>query len=233
MLNLLVATPERTEAEREALHEAAPAVASVMVLQVALAVTSYFEHWATWSFGWWMWLVPLVFEVPFFVLFTWHRPHRALVEKGIRRQVGIGLLAGASVTNAFLVLSVIASLVSGHESSGAHLLLKGATIWLTNAILFGLWFWLFDRGGPTVRVSAETPKPDFLFPQTDQPEIAPAGWRPHFVDYMYVSFTNSIAFSPTDTLPLSRWAKLLMLFESALSAVLILLVAARAVNIFK
>jgi len=233
MLNLLVASPQRTEAEREALLEAGPAVALVMALQIALAATSYFEHWTTWSFGWWMWLVPLVFEVPFFVLFTWHRPHRALVEKGIRRQVGIGLLAGASGANAFLVLSVIASLVSGHESSGAHLLLKGGTIWLTNAILFGLWFWLFDQGGPAVRLGPSTLKPDFLFPQTDEPEIAPAGWRPHFVDYMYVSFTNSIAFSPTDTMPLSRWAKLLMLFESALSAVLILLVAARAVNIFK
>src|SRR5262249_59136968 len=98
MLNLLVATPERTEAEREALHEAAPAVASVMVLQVALAVTSYFEHWATWSFGWWMWLVPPVFEGPFFVLFTWHRPPRALLEEGIPRPVGIRLLAPASGT---------------------------------------------------------------------------------------------------------------------------------------
>jgi hypothetical protein len=233
MLNLLVATPDRTEAEREALHEAAPAVALVMTLQVALAVISAFEHWTTWHFGWWMWLVPLVFEVPFFVLFTWHRPHQALVDMGIRRQVGIGLLAGASVANAFLVLSVIASLVNGHESSGAHLLLKGATIWLTNVILFGLWFWLFDQGGPTSRLGDSEPKPDFLFPQTNDKEIAPAGWRPHFVDYMYVSFTNSIAFSPTDTLPLSRWAKLLMLSEASLSALVILLVAARAVNIFK
>jgi hypothetical protein len=233
MLNLLVARPQRTEAEREALLEAAPAVAVVITLQVALAVTSAIEHWTTWSLGWWMWLVPLVFEVPFFVLLTWHRPHRALVEKGIRRQVGIGLLAGASVANAFLVFSVIASLVSGHERSGAHLLLKGGTIWLSNAILFGLWFWLFDQGGPIERLSPSTPKPDFLFPQTDDPKIAPDDWRPHFVDYMYVSFTNSIAFSPTDTMPLSRWAKLLMLFESTLSAVVILLVAARAVNIFK
>jgi hypothetical protein len=233
MLNLLVAGPQRTEVETEALLEAGPAVALVIVLQIALAVTSAVEHWTTWSLGWWMWLVPLVFEVPFFALFTWHRPHRALVERGVRRQVGIGLLAGASVANAFLVLSVIASLVSGHERSGAHLLLKGSTIWLTNAILFGLWFWLFDQGGPNVRLGANPPKPDFLFPQTDDPKIAPDGWRPHFVDYMYVSFTNSIAFSPTDTLPLSRWSKGLMLFESALSAVVILLVAARAVNIFK
>jgi uncharacterized membrane protein len=67
----------------------------------------------------------------------------------------------------------------------------------------------------------------------ENPQFAPSNWRPHFIDYMYVSFTNSIAFSPTDTMPLSRWAKLLMLFESALSALVVLLVAARAVNIFK
>jgi hypothetical protein len=233
MLNLLVDTPQRTEAERETLHEAAPAVALVMALQIMLAVTSAVEQWSTWKFSWWMWIVPLVFEAPFLVLSTWHRPHRALVQRGIRRRVGIGLLAGASLANALLVVGVIASLVSGHESSGAHLLLKGSTVWVTNVILFGLWFWLFDQGGPNVRLGPNPPKPDFLFPQTDDKEIAPDDWRPHFVDYMYVSFTNSIAFSPTDTMPLSRWAKLLMLVEAALSALVILLVAARAVNIFK
>ena len=128
---------------------------------------------------------------------------------------------------------MIASLVSGNETSGSHLLLKGGTVWLTNVILFGLWFWLFDRGGPVARLEANQPPPDFQFPQMENPELAAPGWRPHFVDYMYVSFTNSIAFSPTDAMPLNRWAKLLMLFEAALSALVILLVAARAVNIFK
>jgi hypothetical protein len=67
----------------------------------------------------------------------------------------------------------------------------------------------------------------------ENPELAAPGWQPHFIDYMYVSFTNSIAFSPTDAMPLSRWAKLLMLLESAISVLVVLLVAARAVNIFK
>ena len=208
-------------------------MALVILLQIALAFTSAVERWTTWKFAWWMWLVPLVFEVPFLVLNTWHRPHMALVERGLRREVGIGLLAGASAANAFIAFDVIASLVSGQESSGTHLLLKGGTVWITNVILFGLWFWLLDQGGPNVRLGPNPPKPDFLFPQTDDKEIAPPDWRPHFVDYIYVSFTNSIAFSPTDTMPLSRWAKLVMLFEAALSALLILLVAARAVNIFK
>jgi hypothetical protein len=228
-----VADSALREAETETRLEAAPAVAFAIALQVTLAVTSAMEGWKTWKFGWWMWLVPVGAEGAFFVLCTWHRPHRALVELGIRRQVGIGLLGLASVCNAFLVFSVLASLVSGHEASGAHLLLKGNAVWLTNVILFGLWYWLFDRGGPVRRLGADPPPPDFQFPQMENPELAAPGWRPHFVDYMYVSFTNSIAFSPTDAMPLNRWAKLLMLFEATLSALVILLVAARAVNIFK
>ena len=221
------------EVEIESRWEAGPAVALVMALQVAVAVTSWIEGWTTWVIPWWMWLLPVVPEAAIFVTNTWSRPHHALQELGIRRQVGIGLLAVASAFNALLVFAVIASLVSGHETSGAHLLLKGATVWVTNVILFGLWFWLFDRGGPVRRVRPNPPPPDFQFPQMENPELAAPNWRPHFVDYMYVSFTNSIAFSPTDAMPLNRWAKLLMLFEASLSALVILLVAARAVNIFK
>jgi hypothetical protein len=228
-----VADNALSEVEFEARWESGPAIAFVMLLQVVVAVTSKVEGWTTWVLGWWMWLVPLVPEAAILVTNTWSRPHHALEERGIRRQAGIALLALASACNALLVFSVIASLVSGHESSGAHLLLKGATVWLTNVILFGLWYWLFDRGGPVRRIRANPPPPDFQFPQMENPELAAPGWRPHFVDYMYVSFTNSIAFSPTDAMPLSRWSKLLMLLEASLSALVILLVAARAVNIFK
>jgi hypothetical protein len=212
--------------------EAGPAVGVAILLQVALAVSSETQGWTTWGIPWWVWLFPVVPEL-FFIVSTLPRPHRALVEMGIRRKVGIVLVALASAGNSFLVLAVIASLVSGHETSGAHLLLKGASVWLTNVILFGLWFWLFDRGGPASRIDPDPPPPDFQFPQMENPELAAPDWRPHFVDYMYVSFTNSIAFSPTDSMPLNRWAKLLMLVEASISALVILLVAARAVNIFK
>jgi hypothetical protein len=222
----------RHEVEIETRWEAGPAMAIAILLQVALAVSSGTQGWTTWGLSWWIWLLPVVPEA-LFIVSTLSLPHRALVEMGIRREVGIVLVALASVTNAFLVLTVIASLVSGHESSGAHLLLKGGTVWLTNVILFGLWFWIFDRGGPANRLEPEPPPPDFQFPQMENPELASPNWRPHFVDYMYVSFTNSIAFSPTDSMPLGRWAKLLMLLEAGVSAMVILLVAARAVNIFK
>jgi hypothetical protein len=207
-------------------------VGVAILLQVALGVSSETQGWTTWVIPWWVWLFPVVPEL-FFIVSTLPRPHRALVEMGIRRKVGIVLVALASAGNSFLVLAVIASLVSGHETSGAHLLLKGASVWLTNVILFGLWFWLFDRGGPASRIEPDPPPPDFQFPQMENPELAAPDWRPHFVDYMYVSFTNSIAFSPTDSMPLNRWAKLLMLVEASISALVILLVAARAVNIFK
>jgi hypothetical protein len=221
------------EVEFESSFEAAPVVAVAIMLQVALAVTSRLQDWTTWNFSWWIWLLPVGPEAVAFVLDTWRRPHRRLVQMSIRRKVGIALAGLASATNALLVFALVASLVSGDEKSGAQLLLKGITVWGTNVILFGLWFWIFDRGGPERRLEPNPPPPDFQFPQMENPDLAAPGWRTHFIDYMYVSYTNSIAFSPTDAMPLSRWAKLLMLFESAVSALVVLLVAARAVNIFK
>ena len=107
------------------------------------------------------------------------------------------------------------------------------TIWGTNVIAYGLWFWGVDRGGPVRRRRPDPPPPDFQFPQMENPQLAAPGWHPRIVDYIYISFTNSIAFRPTDAMPLSRRTKLLMLSESAVSAISILLVTARSVNIFK
>lgn len=111
---------------------------------------------------------------------------------------------------------------------------KAFAVWGTNVVAFGLWFWAFDRGGPARRLDPESqPLPDFQFPQLENPQLAEPGWRPHLHDYLYLSFTNSIAFSPTDAMPLTRWAKLLMLAESAISSLTVLVVAARSVNVFK
>jgi hypothetical protein len=100
-------------------------------------------------------------------------------------------------------------------------------------IVFGLWFWGIDRGGPIERCAPKPPPPDFQFPQLENPQLAEPDWHPRLVDYLYLSFTNSIAFSPTDAMPLTRRAKLLMLTGSSVSAIVVLLVAARSVNIFK
>ena len=147
--------------------------------------------------------------------------------------VALALLGLISLGNALLLLAVIGSLIQGDEKSGAQLLLKALIVLNSNVITYGLWYWEFDRGGPVRRLDPDPPPPDFQFPQMDNPRLAEPGWQPELLDYIYVSYTNSIAFSPTDVLPLTRWAKLLMLSESAVSALTVLLVAARAVNIFK
>jgi hypothetical protein len=221
------------EEEIESRWEAAPAVAVVVALQVLLAAASRAEGWTTWHFHWWAWLLPVAFEAVLLVLLAWHRPRRRLEQAGLRRTVALALLSIVSLANAVLVLAVVASLIEGEEKSGAQLLLKAVTVWATNVIAYGLWYWGLDRGGPVRRLRPHPPAPDFQFPQMENPQLAPPRWQPELIDYIYVSFTNSIAFSPTDAMPLTRRAKLLMLSESAISAVTLLLVAARAVNIFK
>jgi uncharacterized membrane protein len=111
--------------------------------------------------------------------------------------------------------------------------LTGAAIWATNVIVFGLWYWEFDRGGAIERAAGDRQYPDLLFPQMTSPDLAPPDWEPGFVDYLYVSFTNATAFSPTDVLPMTRWAKLTMMTQSAISVVTLALVIARAVNILR
>ena len=152
---------------------------------------------------------------------------------GIRRTAALILLGILSVANAFILLSLVASLVNGGVHSGGQLLFEAVVVWGTNVIAFGLWFWGVDQGGPVRRHEPDPPPHDFQFPQLENPQLAPPGWYPKLFDYLYISFTNAIAFSPTDAMPLTRRAKALMLVESAISAVTVLLVAARAVNIFK
>jgi uncharacterized membrane protein len=224
--------PLREEAF-ESRWEAAPAVAFVIAMQLLLAFVSRSQHWLLWLFRWWVWLTPVVPEALLLAPLALDAPRRRLQQLGLRRTVALALFAIVSLANTFLLVAVIASLVRGNEKSGAQLLLKGATLWSTNVVIYGLWYWSFDRGGPIRRLRPDPPAPDFQFPQMENPQLAAPGWVPELVDYLYVSFTNSIAFSPTDAMPLSRRAKLLMLSESAVSAVTILLVAARAVNIFK
>ena len=120
------------------------------------------------------------------------------------------------------------------NKAGSHagpLLAAGAAVWATNVIAFALWYWEFDRGGPVRRAQGAAPHPDFMFPQMASPELAASDWEARFVDYSYLSFTNATAFSPTDVMPLARWAKLTMLVQSAVSLAVGALVIARAINI--
>jgi hypothetical protein len=227
-----VSNPFREE-EIESRWEAAPAVGLVIVFQLLLAGVSRERDWMLWGFSWWVWLISVGPELALLIPLAWHRPRRHLEQLGYRRTVSLALLGVVSLTNALLLIALIGSLVGGYETSGGELLLKAITVWSTNVIAFGLWYWAMDRGGPSRRLQPDPPSPDFQFPQMENPQLAAPGWQPRIVDYIYVSFTNAIAFSPTDAMPLTRHAKCLMLVESAISSLTVLLVTARAVNIFK
>jgi hypothetical protein len=150
------------------------------------------------------------------------------------RAGGLTLAALVSVANGWSAVLLIRGLVRGSEGSDAGaLLMTAAGIWLTNVIVFALWYWEWDRGGPAARAAGRHDYPDFLFPQMQEGESAQADWEPEFADYLYVSFTNATAFSPTDTMPLSRWAKLLMALQASISLLTVALVVARAVNILR
>jgi hypothetical protein len=148
------------------------------------------------------------------------------------RLLGLSTAALLSLANAWSVTRLVVGLVNGTEGNSAgSLLITGGMIWLTNVIVFALWYWEFDRGGPAARAHADRVYPDFQFVQMATPQLAPPDWEPAFADYLYLAFTNAAAFSPTDVLPMSRWAKMGMTLQAAISIVTVALVVARAVNI--
>jgi hypothetical protein len=144
----------------------------------------------------------------------------------------IVLISTANAVSAVLLIRAILIKLPA-AASAAPLLTSGASIWATNVIAFALWYWEFDRGGPVRRAEGAAAHPDLMFPQMVSPELAPPDWKPHFVDYLYLSFTNATAFSPTDVMPLARWAKMTMAVQSAVSLAVGALVIARAINILQ
>ncbi len=150
----------------------------------------------------------------------------------LRRRVAIGLIGVVSAVNTFSLVVLCHLLINGTKASGRSLIFTGVVLWVTNVLLFGLWFYELDRGGPLERAARTDAYADFLFPQmTDAAQFVPAQWMPRLVDYLYTSFTNATAFSPTDVMPLSAAAKWLMSAQALGSLVTVGLVVARAVNI--
>jgi uncharacterized membrane protein len=179
------------------------------------------------------WLIPAV-EMALLVALVAADPARLTRRHRLLRRIGIGLvlalLLAALVSASILVRDL---LIGGNVTDSAgSLLASGALIWLGNVLVFGLLYWLLDSGGPRARYHGEHPYPDFAFTQQMSPELAPPGWRPQYIDYLILGLTTSTAFSPTDVLPLSRWAKVTMAAQSLLSLVVVALVIARAVNVF-
>lgn len=195
----------------------------VIILQFALpdSLSLSFQKW--------------ICLVEFGILLSFYTfgPKRLMKHHPPTRLVSFILTGVMTISNTASAVKLISVLISGGIGSAPQLLASGGSIWLTNVVIFSLWFWDLDRGGPGARAEAKKDWPDFLFPQMTDPTYAPSDWHPKFFDYLYMSFTNASAFSPTDVMPLTIWAKMLMLLQSTTSLIVVGLVVARAVNILQ
>jgi uncharacterized membrane protein len=176
------------------------------------------------------WLIPAL-EGVLLIGLSMATPRQLEHEHKTRRRTAIALTAFVSAANIFSLVELSNLLLHENVTHGHELIVSGMLIWLTNFMIFALWYWEIDRGGPGRRAAGHDGPPDFLFPQMSDDRIEPRYWRPQFLDYLYVSLTNATAFSPTDTMPLTPMAKCIMGVQSIVSLVTIGLVVSRAVNI--
>ena len=179
------------------------------------------------------WLVPSI-ELAMLVALLLADPAHISARARWLRRVAIGLILVLAGVAMLMTGILVTDLVKGGRvtQSATALLASGAVIWLGNCLVFSLLYWELDSGGPLARYRHERPYPDFAFTQQQNPELAPPGWRPRYVDYLVLGLTTNTAFSPTDVLPLAAWAKLTMAIQSVISLLVVGLVIARAVNIF-
>lgn len=163
--------------------------------------------------------------------------HRLDLEERTLRAASLGLLTVVALVNTVSLVALVQRLLVRGTTDGRALLAGAAAIWLTNVVVFGLAYWETDRGGPLARSrlgpTAPPRLPELQFPQDADPHLAPEGWRPFFVDYLFVSLTAATAFSPTDVMPLTHRMKLLVGLQSLVSLLTVGLVTARAVNILQ
>lgn len=178
-----------------------------------------------------VWAIPLI-EALILIPLSVVAPRRKPNEERLTQYAAFSIIAIAGVANITSLVQLIHAVIYHSKSvTGPELLVSSIAIWLTNVIVFSLWYYELDRGGPDDRLSPEHSQPDFLFPQMMTPECTHERWAPAYFDYLYLSFTNATAFSPTDTMPLTPPAKALMLVESLASLLTISIVASRAINI--
>ena len=179
------------------------------------------------------WLVPGI-EIAMLVALLAADPARVASRASWLRRLSIALVFSLVVVAVSSTAVLISDLIRGATvaQSAGPLLTSGALIWLGNCLVFGLLYWLLDSGGPLARYRGEHQYPDFAFSQQMSPDLAPPGWRPQFVDYLILGLTTSMAFSPTDVMPMVLWAKLTMALQSLISLLVFGLVIARAVNVF-
>jgi hypothetical protein len=178
------------------------------------------------------WLLPTV-EIVVLAVLVFGHPGGLVKQRRWLRPTAIVLVLAMVASALWATVHLINDLIFGSKLTNepAVLLASGGLVWLGNVLSFALFFWLIDSGGPSRRAGRGVPV-DFAFTQQISPELAPAGWRPVFLDYLHLAFTNSTAFSPTDVVPLSLRAKYAMIVQSTVALVLFGLIVARAVNAF-
>jgi uncharacterized membrane protein len=179
--------------------------------------------------GWWVF--PIL-EVVMLVILIVRDPGRIdRRSTALRRQtiVLIAIMTVGTLGGAVILLYQIVTSAKGMTAD--TILGRGASVWLTNVIVFSLWYWELDRGGAAERAARSGVRPSFAFPEDSMPDVAPAGWMPAYPDYLYLAFTNATAFSPTDTMPVRTWAKMTMMLQAGVSLSIAILVVARAINL--
>jgi hypothetical protein len=179
------------------------------------------------------WVLPLIEGVLLLALVIGD-PAAITRRSALLRGLSIGLVTVLVADSLWTTARLTDTLLEGgpQTNSASALLSAGAIVWASNNIAFSLLYWELDSGGAAARAHHLPRHPDLAFPQQLNPQLAPADWRPRFIDYLYLSFTNALAFSPTDTMPLVPWAKVTMAVQSLISLAILGLVVARAVNVF-
>ena len=213
------------------------AVAVVVALQFSLI--NDFAYGARWLAP----VVELILLVPLTALslraerLAWHAHTNERLEsanryRGVNIALGMTLVVVISVANTRSLLLLVEGLLAGKTHNGRALLLDALNVWATNVFVFSLWYWVLDRGGPWIDERDHRGRFELIFPQMNLPSgTVGANTKPGYIDYLFLSFNTSTAFSPTDTMPLTHRMKLLMMLESIVSLLTLALVAARAVNI--
>ncbi len=199
-------------------------VVATLVLQVALPDDMALHPW---------WLLPGVSGLLVVALLLVN-PGRMSQFSAVERVISLLLVAAVTAVNAASAVQLVYGIVTSSigDRAGAVLVTGGIVYW-TNVVAFSLWYWEFDRGGPGKRAAGRAQFPDLQFPQMADPDLAHQDWEPSYLDYLYFSFTNAAAFSPTDVLPLRIWAKMTMMLQAVISLVLAVMVVSWAINNLK
>ena len=174
--------------------------------------------------GWLRWLVPALLVGLIIVAAV-----RPVAESDRRRHLGIALAGLITLANASAIALLLYGIITENRFEGRYLIVAAVQVWFTNVIVFALWFWEVDGGGPRHRAESPPGPHDFLFGQYQVPE--PVAWRPTFPDYLFLSVTTATSFAPADTLPMRHRVKALMAIEAMLSLLVLLIIAARAISI--